>query len=82
MIKKRRAQGLSFTVIVVAALVLIVLVVILAVFTGNFGKFTKDIESCALKGGNCKPTQCAENEQTIDATCPSKIEKCCVRFID
>jgi hypothetical protein len=46
---KKRAQGLSMTTIVVAALALLVLVVLALVFTGRMGEFTtgiKDIGTC------------------------------------
>ncbi len=82
----KKSQGLSFTVIVISILALITLVVVVGVFTGKFGEFSKDIESCAIKGGFCKE-DCAENERELEsATCPketesSKTKKCCIKII-
>ena len=39
MLKKRNAQGLSITMIVVAVVALIVVVVMIAVFSGKMGSF-------------------------------------------
>lgn len=84
----KKAQGLSFNVIVIAALALITLLVVLGIFTGKFGEFSKDIKSCAIKGGTCKEL-CGENEREFEsATCPktisesesSKTKKCCIKI--
>jgi len=77
----KKAQDLSFTVIVIAILALITLAVVLGVFTGKFGKFSKDIESCAVRGGMCKEKVCAENERELDATCPKEKKFCCIKVI-
>ena len=77
----RKAQDLSFTVIVIAILALITLVVVLGIFTGKFGKFSKDIESCIVKSGICKKEVCAENERELDATCPKDKRFCCIKVI-
>lgn len=82
----KKAQGLSFNVIVIAVLTLITLVVVLGIFTGQFGKFSKDVESCSLKGGFCKDN-CAENERELEsAVCPkdkesTKPKRCCIKII-
>lgn len=50
MIKKRNAQGLSITAIVVAVIALIVIVVLIAVFSGRMGDFRTGLTgagSCA-----------------------------------
>lgn len=49
MIKKRKAQGLSINVIILAVISLIVLVVLIAILTGQLGIFSKgvsEIQSC------------------------------------
>jgi len=51
MLKKRKAQGLPITVIVVAVIALLVVVILVAVFSGRMGKFGQDID--ALKQGSC-----------------------------
>jgi len=81
MLKKRRAQGLPVTVIIVAVLALIALVVVMAIFTGNYGKFSKDIQSCALKSGTCRAA-CESGESQIDAECQKEKPKCCIKLIE
>ena len=51
--RNKRAQGFSMEVIVIAALVLIVLVVLIAIFSGQTGRFQGTIKSCSLLGGVC-----------------------------
>jgi len=48
---KKKAQGMSINVIIIAAIALIVLVVLVAVFTGRFGMFTKGVEQCDASKG-------------------------------
>lgn len=47
---KRKAQGMSVNVIIVAAIALIVLVVLVAVFTGKFGQFVGGVDDAT----NCE----------------------------
>lgn len=63
----KKAQGLSLTTIIVAAIALIVLVVLVAIFAGKMGYFTKgvdqvDAELTALKitYGDCHPASAKE----------------------
>ena len=75
----RKSQGLPMNVIIIAAIVLIALIVIIAVFTGRFGIFSKNMKSCEMNGGNCvKPGEC-ENAP-VDFECPEGKEKkvCCI----
>ena len=44
MLKKRNAQGLSITTIIVAVIGLIVVVVLIAIFTGRIGSFGKGLD--------------------------------------
>ena len=50
---RKKAQGLSLNVIIIAILALVVLVILIFVFSGQFGKFTGRAESCAALGGKC-----------------------------
>ena len=50
---KRKAQGLSITTIVVAALALIVLVVVAFIFSSRIGRVGEGLESCSNQGGKC-----------------------------
>jgi len=53
MLKKRNAQGLSITTIIVAVIGLIVLIVLVAVFTGRIGSFSKGIEEANTCASVC-----------------------------
>lgn len=55
---KKKAQGLSLTVIILAVLAIIVLVVVIAMFAGRIGIFGKELASCAGKGGACYELEC------------------------
>jgi hypothetical protein len=48
---RKKGESLSMNVIVVAVIALIVLIVIIVVFSGQFGNFTKGVNSCKDKGG-------------------------------
>ena len=60
----KKGQGLSLTVIIVAALALIVLVVLVAIFVGRIGIFNEgvgdeaqaDLARAKISYGNCHPT--------------------------
>ena len=80
----KRAQELSITTIVIAALAVLVLVVLAVVFAGRIGIFAKEITvSCASQGGLCK-ADCGTDfvvGHTPDAkpiTCPDTTLKCCM----
>ena len=49
----KKAQGMSMTTIVIAAIALLVLVVLIMIFTGRIGGFTKGLDSCAAQAGFC-----------------------------
>ena len=67
---KKRAQGLSMTTIVVAALALLVLVVLALVFTGRMGNFSTGVkevadckQACTAAGFNGEPETCTTDSQ-------------------
>lgn len=49
----KKAQGLSMTVIIVAAIALLVLVILSIIFIGRMGKTTESIDQCK---GRCVST--------------------------
>lgn len=51
---KKRAQGMSMNIIVVAAIALIILVVLVVIFVGRSSKFTAGISECS---GDCVETK-------------------------
>ena len=56
MLKKRDAQQLSTSVIILAVLGLIVLVVMIFIFSTESGDAVKTLKTCAAKGGDCRPS--------------------------
>jgi len=84
MIKKKfskKAQGLSFNVIILAILALVVLVVLIAIFSKQTGKSVDTLESCKIRGGECRTAAegCKINEFKLENTECSKAEPlCCV----
>ena len=64
MLKKRDAQGLSTSVIILAVLGLIVLVVMILIFGTESRDAVKTLKTCAAKGGVCK---------TLDETADSPV---------
>ena len=81
----KKAQGISITTIIVAAIALIVLVVLIAVFTGRMGiwgigldEAGKGVE-CSVAGGDWK-SQCGSTESQIFIVSDQKShpnERCC-----
>jgi len=51
--KRKKAQGLSITVIIVAVIALLVLVILALIFTGGLGKWGVKVAECENKGGKC-----------------------------
>ncbi len=64
---KKRAQGISLNVIIVAAIALIVLVVLVAIFTGRMGVFGKGISDCTNQNGECTP-----DTDMVNGKCPNE----------
>jgi hypothetical protein len=64
----KKAQGMSMTTIVIAAIALLVLVVLIMIFTGRIGGFTKGLDSCTGQGGFCVVPLAAQgnNKATLD----------------
>lgn len=71
----KKAQGISITTIIVAAIALIVLIVLVAIFTGKLGTWGKDVgefqkTTCEAQGYSCVDGGCAENQvQVYGFTC-------------
>jgi len=75
MLKKRKAQGLPITVIVVAVIALLVVVILVAVFSGRMGTFGKNID--ALKSGTCEGVCSAIGKSTITSLVACGAAPCC-----
>ena len=66
--RPRKAQGISMTTIVIAALALLVLVVLVLIFTGRMGLFSSGVEESSNCDKFCKSlgypnTNILDNEQ-------------------
>ncbi|MBN2457975.1 hypothetical protein JXB31_02480 [Candidatus Woesearchaeota archaeon] len=85
--KTRKAEGLSMSTIVVAAIALIVLVVLIVIFSSRMGIFNKGINDCIDKGGDCVESnpECIQMGGTPIGPCfdPKTGEKldtiCCIK---
>ena len=82
---KKKAQGMSIKIIIVAVIGLIILVVIVAMLTGKLGIFTGGIESfgdasktCELQPLASLKEKCGDNERLIlSSDAAGKGLKCC-----
>ena len=74
---KKKGQGISVNVIIIAAIALLVLVVLVAFFMGYFDKFMRGSSGtdycvnqlkgeCSGVGINDKPEQCPEGTNKVD----------------
>lgn len=54
MFKKRKAQGISITIVVIAIVAIIVLVVLIALFTESMGGFAGTIKKTATCENSCE----------------------------
>ena len=84
---RKRAQGLSINVIIIAAIALIILVVLIAIFTGRLGSFSGSLgkiseNDCTEKGGTCiaAGNECGVNlVRDFGASCPdTNFPVCCI----
>jgi len=67
---RKKAQGLSLNVIIIAALALLVLVIVAVIFMGRAGMFRRESGDCATLGGYCSRTGCAGDfERQVSYDC-------------
>ncbi|MAE42767.1 hypothetical protein CMO93_03275 [Candidatus Woesearchaeota archaeon] len=75
-LKNKKSQGISFTVLVGAILALIVLIVLITIFYGKSSAYTKTVNDCESKGGKCvSEDKCGIGKLYI---CPKEKEVCCL----
>lgn len=53
LLKKKKAQGMSLNIIIIAAIGLLVLVILAVIFIGRIGSTTRSVDACK---GKCVPT--------------------------
>ncbi len=65
---KKKAQGISMNVIIIAAIALLVLVVLSIIFLGRMGSWSQNVADCETKGGVCAPqgTSCGEAGTSVE----------------
>lgn len=61
--RKKKAQGMSLNVIIIAALALLVLVILALILTGRIGFFNRESGDCSTMGGSCLRTGCTGDFQ-------------------
>jgi hypothetical protein len=76
----KKAQGLSMTTIIIAALALLVLVVLALIFSGRMRVFGTETKACRNLGGECGNTACNPEKQVrlMKALCPEGQDYCCL----
>ncbi|MEK6984474.1 MAG: hypothetical protein AABX33_07915 [Nanoarchaeota archaeon] len=81
--KTKKSQGMPIEIIIIAALALIVLVVLAVILANRTGIFTKDLQSCPAKQGECTPgTKCPSNKALITNTDCKKDQVCCIQVFN
>jgi hypothetical protein len=68
MLKKRNAQGLTISVIIMAVVGLIIVVVLVAMLTGNLGGFSKGARDSGTCTTVCKAAGYDSGATTTDTT--------------
>ncbi|MBN1157562.1 hypothetical protein JXA85_08135 [Candidatus Woesearchaeota archaeon] len=74
---KKKAQGMSVNVIIIAALALLVLVILAVVFLGRMDIFGRQSNSCTSQGGKCMSSGCEEGYSVIPLKCSNEGDVCC-----
>ena len=72
----KKAQNMSLSTIVVAALVVLVLIVLSVIFIRSSGGFVKDVHSCESQGGMCAEKCKDAAYGTQDYTIPKPSASC------
>lgn len=76
----KRAQGLSFNTIVVAAIALLILAVVVLILMGKLGGWSDNVDKCSAKNGQCY-TSCSGSMLPVANTdCDKSNQICCVPF--
>ena len=83
MLKKKDAQGLSTSMIILAVLGLIILFALLYMFMTEQGKTSSTLGSCLAKGGSCVvSSDCTDGTEVPEVECPVEpgdpAEICCI----
>ena len=76
----KKGQGISMTVIIVAAIALMVLVVLSIIFLGRIGIWSEKISACEQNGGVCVTNEedcTGEYSRIISETCKDN-KVCCL----
>lgn len=74
MLKKRSAQGLSITTIIVAVIGLVIVVVLIAVFTGRIGSFGTELDKSKTCTSVCTAIGLNPSGEDDRPTCRAKAD--------
>lgn len=75
-----RKADLSINVLIIAAIGIVVMIIVIAGFSGKFKGASREIESCAVRGGTCEPTACSVRQvQVPNAKCDEG-KVCCLTY--
>ncbi len=89
---KKKAQGISVNVIIIAAIALLLLVILSVIFIGNLGQFGAGVAECENKGGKCADpgVDCGDADTDVETyptqysawsctTEDDEARKCCIQ---
>tara|TARA_Y100000031_G_C8059113_1_gene309769 strand:+ start:154 stop:393 length:240 start_codon:yes stop_codon:yes gene_type:complete len=74
----KKAQGLPFNVIIIAALAIVVLIIVIVLFNSKTDDIAKDLDTCFSKGGKCISGVDGCDREIPNTKCPNTGERCCV----
>ena len=69
MLKKKKAQGMSIKIIIVAVIGLIILVVVMGIFTGRIGTYTSGVEGWTTCESTCKNIGADRHNSLLKSNC-------------
>ena len=82
--QRKKAQGMSINVIIIAALALLVLVILSVILVGRMGFWTRNTNECTQQRGVCQDRQCDTGYTKTNAVCygtdnkPDQYQVCCI----
>jgi len=76
----KKSQGISFSYLIIGAIMLVVLIVVISIFISKSDKFTENIDDCSSKFANAECRHISECSPLKFGKigCPQKDYYCCV----
>ena len=82
----KKSQGLSLSVMAIAALILVVILVVMSIFgstLGNITPFFKEQTTCTARGGECGSFECTIDDEDrspiLGLGCSGDRQYCCIK---